>query len=67
MVQSNEVDIIAGLPHAEKNVTSFNQLIKNLQLYDISRQKIVTRKCFHGNLKLHSQPEDWIISLSIQN
>ena len=63
IVQSNELDIIAGLPHAAKNVTSFNQLIKNLQLNDIWRQKMVTRKCSHGTRKLLLQQEDLIIFL----
>ena len=46
IVQNNEFDIIAGLPHALKNVSSFNDLIKDLQLNDIWRQKNGKRKMF---------------------
>ena len=46
IVQSNELDIIAGLPHAIKNVSSFNEFTKDLQLNDIWRQKNGNKKMF---------------------
>ena len=46
IVQNNELDIIAGLPHLEKNVTTFNQCIKDLQLNDIWRQKNGKKKMY---------------------
>ena len=46
IVQSNELDIITGLPHAVKNVASFKQLIQDLQLNDVWRQKNGNKKMF---------------------
>ena len=46
IVQNNELDIIAGLPHAEKNVLLFNNLIIDLQLNDVWRVKNGKKKMF---------------------
>ena len=44
IIRNNTLDNIAGLPHSEKTVESFNYFINNLQLVDIWRKT-------HGNKK----------------
>ena len=45
-VQSNELDVISGMPHPIKIVDSLNHLINDLQLNDIWRQSNGNKKMF---------------------